>query len=824
MSNGIGPDPFYGLQLLPQHTALLKDSAITPEVAQTRGYRSVDIKAELKRLGFSEYQCQVPALLIPIYGTQGQISNYQIRPDAPRIDKKRGKPIKYETPKGSQMVLDVHPLVRTKLRDPKAPLFITEGIRKGDAAVSKDLCCIALLGVWNFRGTNQHGGKVALVDWEDIALNGRPVYICFDSDVMTKPEVHAALARLKPFLEHRDAEVALIYFPPGGGGSKVGLDEYFSAGHSVADLMTLATTELRGVKHDEASGATGPYQIVEGRLCWVKVTDDGNVAVPLCNFSAQVISEQILDDGLEERRNFLIEGSLATGTPFPPATVPVTSFSSMNWPVNQWGVGAVISAGQASKDRLREAIQLYSKNSKRERVFTHTGFRKVNNKWVFLNGGKILGQNVDQDGIKIELEGALSRYCLSPPLTGGDLKIAGTKTLGLLDNNVATDSISFPLWGATFISPLASFLDLDFFLWLLGGTGTLKSTMAALYLSFFGNFIRTTLPLSWDATINSIEKTAFLLKDLPLVIDDYEPKSGMIEAFDQQKKAQRLIHSIGNLSGRSRMRSDLTLRPTYIPRGLMISTGEQLPSGQSTLARLFPVEFKAEDIKLNQLTELQKQSSQFQGLMAACIQALADNPEGIVRQLKQRWQTIRAKIIGTAHLRVPEAVAWLMVGVEIGLSFHVEIGALSSSREAELSAKALATLSAIGKEHSQRIGEEDQADRFMEILVTLRSQGKICLDGTHQDGADLLGWRDNDFLYLLAEASYQRVAKFCREAGGYFPLKTGALHKALMEKELLVPDGNGRLTCREQDPNNQQVRVLKMPMAKVKKVFGLGAA
>jgi len=40
----------------------------------------------------------------------------------------------------------------------RLPLFITEGIPKGDAAVTIGLCCIALLGVWNFRGTNDAGG------------------------------------------------------------------------------------------------------------------------------------------------------------------------------------------------------------------------------------------------------------------------------------------------------------------------------------------------------------------------------------------------------------------------------------------------------------------------------------------------------------------------------------------------------------------------------------------------------------------------------------------------------------------------------------------
>ncbi len=199
-------------RLLPQHQALIDGSAVTPEVAAARGYRSVTRRVELRRLGFSDLQCNVPGLLLPVWGVTGEVVNYQFRPDTPRIGK-RGKAIKYETPQGSRMVLDVPPGVRQWLGDPSQRLFITEGIRKADAAVSKGLCCIGLLGVWNWRGTNEQGGKVALADWESIALNGREVFICFDSDVMSKPAVHAAMARLKAFLEHRGAHVRLIYLP-----------------------------------------------------------------------------------------------------------------------------------------------------------------------------------------------------------------------------------------------------------------------------------------------------------------------------------------------------------------------------------------------------------------------------------------------------------------------------------------------------------------------------------------------------------------------------------------------------------------------------------
>jgi hypothetical protein len=188
--------------LAAHHRAMLEqESSIAPKVIEARGYRTVETKAELETLGFGRAQRKVPGLLLPIYTPSGEISLYQFRSDEPRI--KDRKPVKYETPGGSRMALDVHPFAREKLGDPSVPLFVTEGIKKGDALVSRGLCAIALIGVWNWRGTNEHGGKTALPEWEGVALNDREVYIVFDSDVMLKPQVYDALARLKPFLESR---------------------------------------------------------------------------------------------------------------------------------------------------------------------------------------------------------------------------------------------------------------------------------------------------------------------------------------------------------------------------------------------------------------------------------------------------------------------------------------------------------------------------------------------------------------------------------------------------------------------------------------------
>ena len=203
--------------LAPHHEAMLcKESGILPEIIAQRGYFTATTKAELKRLGFGDLQRNVPALVVPIWGVNGEVVSYQTRPDLPRI--KKGKSLKYEFPAGSTMCIDVHPGIREMIRDPSVPLFITEGIKKADAAISRGLCCIGLLGVWNWRGANEYGGMTALPDWEEVAFKDkagtpREIYLAFDSDAMQNQLVHQALERFGKFLTAKGARVNYVYFP-----------------------------------------------------------------------------------------------------------------------------------------------------------------------------------------------------------------------------------------------------------------------------------------------------------------------------------------------------------------------------------------------------------------------------------------------------------------------------------------------------------------------------------------------------------------------------------------------------------------------------------
>jgi hypothetical protein len=165
-----------------------------------------------------------------------------------------GKPRKYETPYQQPGGIDIPPAVKDKLGDPAVPLLVTEGSRKADSAVTAGLACVSVLGVWSWRGTNPAGGKAALPDWHDIALNGRRVILAFDSDVTVKPAVARALAELARFLTSKGASVEYLHLP-GDGDGKCGLDDYIAA-HGAAGLMELVRPDAPAVP--AASTRTSP--------------------------------------------------------------------------------------------------------------------------------------------------------------------------------------------------------------------------------------------------------------------------------------------------------------------------------------------------------------------------------------------------------------------------------------------------------------------------------------------------------------------------------------------------------------------------------------
>ena len=184
------------------------------------------------------------------------------------------------------------------------------------------------------------------------------------------------------------------------------------------------------------------------------------------------------------------------------------------------------------------------------------------------------------DGIEVDTgsDGFLATSCRPPGPS--ELADAVRASLALLD--LGPDTITAPVLGAVYRAPLGEPSPVDFSVHLTGPTGVFKTELAALAQAHFGaGFNSRRLPASWADTANMLEKKAFLAKDAVLVVDDFAPTGTTADIQRLHREADRLFRAAGNRSGRARMRADGGSRPTYYPRGLIVSTGEDIPRARA---------------------------------------------------------------------------------------------------------------------------------------------------------------------------------------------------------------------------------------------------
>lgn len=190
------------------HRAELEDgSAIDPAIIEERHYQTIMNPRSLPR-EFTGKQREHHGLLMPIRDATGTVATYQLKPDNPYEDAS-GRIVKYITAAAGRSCIDVPTRVLPHLRNPDMDLWITEGCKKVDSALSHGLpCIVGLLGVENWQSNG-----MALPDWKEIRLRERRVVIAFDSDVMTKESVRNALERFSAWLKLQRADVCYLLLP-----------------------------------------------------------------------------------------------------------------------------------------------------------------------------------------------------------------------------------------------------------------------------------------------------------------------------------------------------------------------------------------------------------------------------------------------------------------------------------------------------------------------------------------------------------------------------------------------------------------------------------
>jgi predicted metalloprotease len=221
---------------------LVEGSAIAPKIVAESGAWSIMRGRDLPDVFSERQRRRAPGVLFAVHRPDGTES-WCFRPDRPDPDNPGHK---YEQPPkkrgGAGNVLGVLPSQRHLIADVSVPVVFVEGTKKQLALITAtrkagvSLLVVAIVGVWNWL----HDGGKPIPDMADIPLEGRNATVMFDSDMLRKIEVQGAARRLAEYLTERGADTFVTYFADAPDGSKVGADDFFAAGGTLAELRILS--------------------------------------------------------------------------------------------------------------------------------------------------------------------------------------------------------------------------------------------------------------------------------------------------------------------------------------------------------------------------------------------------------------------------------------------------------------------------------------------------------------------------------------------------------------------------------------------------------
>lgn len=554
------------------------------------------------------------------------------------------------------------------------------------------------------------------------------------------------------------------------------------------------------------------------------------VVTPLCNFSPFIVSQVIHDDGAETNTKVKVSGISSSGKKLPTVEVSSDEFANLNWVTKQWGFGCNIAVGSTVKDKIRFALQSTADDAECIIVFSVTGWKIIDGKHYFLMP--------DDDEHTVTLPNKMNGYTMRREYTEADI----AQCYSFLEECLAPREIIYPLLAFVFMSPLNTFMreagcEPKTVLMLVGKTGSKKSTLAALMLSFFGNFTASSLPLSFKDTPLSILHHSFSLKDVLTCIDDFHP-SGKQDEFNMTNTAQTIMRAYGDRVGRGKLSSKSEAMESRFPQGNAIITAEFPPDiGESGTARYFTVEMTPNSLNNSFLTMYQEEAAK--GTLNSCMFAytewlkkeyLDDDKlkEKMIQTMHETFVSSRdamAKKLAEngvmCHPRIPEVVAVMTIGFTFFLQFIFSHGLITEEKQVELLIDFEDVMFNLATKQSNSIEQDKPVFKFICKLNSLLESGRCYVLNractSAEKGPTCLGYEDDERYYLFKSQTHQAVKKLCDDQGEAFSISETSLAKALIAEHLVEP-GDKQITKVVRLDDKTTLRLLVIPKEKMKEV------
>lgn len=536
----------------------------------------------------------------------------------------------------------------------------------------------------------------------------------------------------------------------------------------------------------------------DGSLYYVEpIIKDGEITgqteTAIANHAPILKEQRLTDNGIEQmeeliftvRRNYRMSGDIA---------VTLKEILSQT-PTLKFGAACRIYLGKGYKSRYSEAMQIQCENAPRSTLYQRTGYAVIDGQRVFLNGENSVTAEGLTNKYNVAFSGQLSNYRFT-----AEKHESRFDTLLKLLPSTAPQKLIYAGLGLSFLTPLNALLREDgiepcFILYFTGKTGTRKTTMAKLFLNFFGSFDNGTAPpAGFRDTPNAVEKKFALTDSTLVLLDDRIPSTTPKVKAQMETMEQSVARQIGDRSGRARMNADGSLKPTYRPNCNLIITAEESFSnvGESAIARSISVELKPGDIELTALTEVQQRAVELNECMSDYIQFVIRNWESLQARLKPLFLELRSKSQNGGHGRLAECVAHLQIGICSMCDWLISVGVLNETQAEELKTRSWSVFVELAEEQNRRIAEEKPVKLFLDAVKEMRDRRTIKFLSVNANtdfaGISTVGFTDGEFYYCYPDSIYAEVRKFYAAQDKSFPLGKGAIFQQLATENLIETD------------------------------------
>lgn len=544
----------------------------------------------------------------------------------------------------------------------------------------------------------------------------------------------------------------------------------------------------------------------------------------LSNFTVTIHEEITVQDQFEQRKVF--KGVVRLFGKDHPLEIDAQQFADNNQLkaaiIGVAGASAVIFG---KMDALRQAISLLNHRPGIHQPLTRTvttdfGWNAEGTEFLVPSGritvDGFLPVN-DQTDTRVELNEELARQLDLQP-------IADSSELRRVKQHIIDDllhlhdrCVTRSLLAAVGVAVLHRFTEVSpFTLWLVGRTGAGKSYLAKLFMNFFSkNILNAGAVASWSSTPNYLQRTGYFFKDALFLIDDYKPELIKHEAI------VRLLQNYADGTGRGRLKCDATTNTSRPIRGLLMSTGEDVPEHTaSALARSIIINVPQQEKDLRRGHRCSQESSRYRGVMADMVQQflkrgrLAVFPK-MVRALQEYYYR---DIAGKENdSRIANNFALLAAGFVAVARYFADVW---PNWKAEVGTFLTQDLKVIRDEMVGAAKEQQASEVFWSVLQTLIAhevvaienqsgdKGKVVIGKPLYKRADATQTGPHDLYCISTDLALAQV-NICLREQGRPDLKVTAgtlLDQLRFEGRLFSEDGQP-LTIEGSSGKTKQVRI-----------------